>query len=55
MPSSKHWNYPECEAQVACEGNALRKDRVEKRTCAKCEKALADRGKTIPPRGEVRK
>lgn len=42
---------PECSAQVACEGNYLRGERMERGICAACEKAQAKRGKEVPPRG----
>ena len=42
-----------CGSQVACEGNYIQPRRMEqgKKICGACEKALATRGKAIPPRG----
>jgi hypothetical protein len=52
MSSRKRWKFPECSAQLACDGVQLRPGRVESGMCGKCEKAKALRGKVIPPRGE---
>lgn len=55
MPRSKcrraFYTYPECESRVACDGNALRENRLESRICGKCEKALERRGKVTEPKG----
>lgn len=42
-----------CTEQVACEGNYIQPKRLAsgKTFCGACEKALATRGKSIPPRG----
>jgi hypothetical protein len=42
---------PECEVRIACDGTALRHERIEKRVCARCEKSLERRGKSVEPRG----
>ena len=44
---------PECASRVACDGNYLTVKRQSKgiTICARCEAALATRGKVIGPRG----
>ena len=42
-----------CSEQAACDGNYIQPRRMAqgKTICGTCEKALAKRGKSIPPRG----
>lgn len=42
-----------CGKQVACEGNYIQPRRMAKgkTICGACEKAMAKRGKVLPPRG----